>query len=195
MVVSRNRDVSKNSPMRHARNKIAAATAVALLTALSAAPSAANDDSAPEIARCMEAVGTYLTRRENRAVEGPERVGRSLLSLTNGGHAFLTDSAGGGVSGFQPFSDGRGVWRCETTGHGEETFSAVILDFTYPTDKYPDPQIARLDIKATYRAGSNQLTGMTTIRFAALDGDPMDEHELKDRIDYGFTGIRITLPN
>lgn len=180
--------------MHHARNKMTAATAAILLTALVASPSTADDDAAPEIARCIDAVGTYLTRRVNRAVEGPERVGRSLLSLTNGGHAFLTDSAGGGVSGFQPFSDGRGVWRCETTGNGVETFSAVILDFTYPTDKYPDPLIARLDIKATYKAGPNKLTGKTTIRFTALDGDPMDESELQDRIEYDFTGIRIKLP-
>lgn len=168
--------------------------ALALLAALGAAPAAAQDDAAPQIAECIKAVGTYLTRRENPTVSGPERVGRSLLSLTNGGHAFLTDSASGGVSGFQPFSDGRGVWRCESAAGGTETFRAVILDFTFPTDQYPDPQIARLDIEATFEAAAGQLTGKTTIRFAPLDGDPMDETQLQGAIEYAFTGQRLTLP-
>lgn len=181
--------------MRHVGTRILTVAAIALVTALSPSPVIADDDAAPQIIGCIEAVGTYLTRRENPTIEGPERVGRSLLSLTNGGHAFLTDSAGGGVSGFQPFSDGRGVWRCETGADGTGTLSAVILDFTYPTDKYPAPQIARLDIEATYETASNQLNGKTTIRFAPLDANPMDETQLKDRIEYDFTGIRITLPD
>lgn len=172
-----------------------AAATLALIAMVSTSPAAAQDDAAPQIAACIEAVGTYLTRRENPTVTGPERVGRSLLSLTNGGHAFLTDSAEGGVSGFQPFSDGRGVWRCESAAGGSETFRAMILDFTYPTDRYPDPQIARLDIEATIEAATGQLTGTTTIRFAPLDGDPMDESQLQNPIEYAFTGQRLMLPD
>lgn len=172
----------------------ALAPAVALLAALCAAPAVAQDDAAPQIAECITAVGTYLTRRENPTVSGPERVGRSLLSLTNGGHAFLTDSASGGVSGFQPFSDARGVWRCERAAGGTQTFRAMILDFTFPTERYPDPQIARLDIEATIEADTGRLTGATTIRFAPLDGDPMDEAQLQNPIEYAFTAQRLTLP-
>lgn len=172
----------------------ALAPALALLAALCAASAAAKDDAAPQIAECIDAVGTYLTHRENPTVSGPERVGRSLLSLTNGGHAFLTDSASGGVSGFQPFSDARGVWRCERAAGGTETIRAMILDFTFPTEKYPDPQIARLDIEAKIETATGQLTGTTTIRFAPLDGNPMDETQLQNPITYAFTGQRLTLP-
>ena len=149
----------------------------------------------PDLAACADVVGTFLTLRQNPTVTGPERVGRNLLSLTNGGHAFLTDSAGGGVEGFQPFSDGRGAWRCDSTGEGEkESFTALVLDFAYPTHKFPNPHIARLDIVATYDSVANSLTGTTTIRFAPLDGDPMDESSLSDTITYDFTGFRIAVP-
>ncbi|MCR9138141.1 MAG: hypothetical protein NXI27_19235 [Alphaproteobacteria bacterium] len=171
------------------------AVALAVIAMVSTSPALAQDDAAPQIAQCIKAVGTYLTQRENPTVTGPERVGRSLLSLTNGGHAFLTDSASGGVSGFQPFSDGRGVWRCQSAADGVETFSAMILDFTFPTDKFPDPLIARIDIEATVQAADNRLTGKTTIRFAPLAGDPMDETQLQNPIEYAFTGQRLTLPD
>ena len=76
-----------------------------------AAPTLAEDDTDPQIAPCIAAVGTFLTTRDIKVEGKPDMVMRSLLSLTNGGHAFFTDSSEGGVLDYQPFSDGRGVWR------------------------------------------------------------------------------------
>ncbi len=155
----------------------------------------ATDDGDAAMVGCSIAVGTYLTTRVNQSAQGEEHTGRSLFSFTNGGHAFLSDSAQGGVEGFQPFSDGRGVWRCTADENDKIEISALILDFTYPTNGKPDPQIARLDIKASYDDTSKEITGKTMISFTALDGDPMDRDALKNPIGYTFTGKKINLDN
>ena len=112
--------------------------ALAFLAVPVLSPAALAEDADPALAGCSDAVGTFLTRRVNQTVSGVEHVGRSLLSLTNGGHAFFTDSAEGSVSGFQPFSDGRGVWRCVSGDAGTMRFTALILDFTFPIAGLPD---------------------------------------------------------
>jgi|GEM_PF-2716986 len=169
--------------------------ALALLAVPAAGSVALAEDADPALAGCSDAVGTFLTRRVNQTVAGAEHVGRSLLSLTGGGHAFFTDSAQGGVAGFQPFTDGRGAWRCVSGDTGTMRFTALILDFTFPNADLPDPSIARLDIEATYDRSINTLTGKTTLAFVPLDGNPMDETQLRDRLTYDFTGSRILLPD
>ena len=172
-----------------------ACAAFAFLSVPAAVPAALADDTDAAIADCAEAVGTFLMRRVNQGVTGPESVGRSLLSLTNGGHAFFTDSAAGGIADFQPFSDGRGAWRCVSGDAGTMRFTALILDFTFPTADRPDPLIARLDIEAVYDSSSNALTGKTALGFVPLAGNPMDETQLANRLTYDFTGSRIVLPD
>ncbi len=168
----------------------------ALLTTsllVAAPPAVAQEDTEPAIANCFEAVGTYLMRRVNEGVSGPEAVGRSLLSLTNGGHALFTDSAQGGVTGFQPFTNGQGAWRCLNADNGRFHFEALVFDFTIPIEERPDPQIARVDILATFNPDDGTLDGSVSIAFAPLDGDPLDKTSLKIDLGYDFTGQRIEL--
>lgn len=95
------------------------------------------------LSACFDAVGTYLTT--NLAVDDGRIVGRSLISLTNGGHFFLTDSNEGGDPNFAPFTDGRGSWRCVSDEQGSAHIAASVLDFTHNTAAHPEQMIARLD--------------------------------------------------
>lgn len=159
-----------------------------------AAPAGAQDTTDAQIAPCIEAVGTYLTTRTIKVEGQPDMVMRSLISLTNGGHAFFTDSSEGGVLGYQPFSDGRGVWGCVSAEEGTVRLSAVILDFTFPTDTDPDAKIARLDISAEIAEASGDISGSTKIGFVPLTGNPMDTNALTDPIEYSFTGVKVMIP-
>ena len=164
-------------------------TAFGVLAAMSSA--VAQNTSKPDIATCSQAVGTYLTSRINEGVSGPEHVGRSLLSLTRDGQAALTDSAQGGVEGYQPFSNGRGSWRCRPSEGDAVAFEALILDFTFPTQAEPDPKIARVTFLATVDANSGKLTGNATIAFTDLAGDPLDSQALPIIATYDFSGVRV----
>jgi hypothetical protein len=155
------------------------------------APPLLADDTDPQIASCIGAVGTYLTRHAVKADDGGDAVMRSLLSLTNGGHAFFTDSAEAGVPGYQPFSDGRGAWRCDADADGTMRFTALILDFTFPDAADTDARIARLDIAADISAQT--ISGTTRLGFVPLGGDPFDRAALTDAVEYAFTGVKVTM--
>ncbi|WP_419906299.1 hypothetical protein [Hoeflea sp.] len=155
----------------------------------------AQDDTDKQIGPCIDAVGTFLTLRKIPVEGQSDFVMRSLISLTNGGHAFLTDSSQGGVLDYQPFSSARGVWRCDDAKDGTVNLSAYMLDFTFPTEREPDALIARLDISAEYVAASGSISGITRIRFVPLDGDPLDTDQMKDPIEYEFTGTKMKMPD
>ena len=69
---------------------------VALSAYTSGSPASAVEE---EISACINAVGTYLTTNVRSASDATQIVSRSLLSLTNGGHAFFTDSGEAGEPG------------------------------------------------------------------------------------------------
>lgn len=145
-----------------------------------------------DLSACADAVGTFLTKNVN-----PERnveVGRSLISLTNGGHVFLTDSNEGGEAGFAPFTEGRGAWRCVSDEGGKLHILATVLDFTHKTEAFPDQHIARLDYDATYDAASGQLDADVKLYFLPIDADPMDAASLEDPIPNRIVGVRVTPP-
>lgn len=142
------------------------------------------------LSACFDAVGTFLTTNTNPD-RGGQEIGRSLISLTNGGHFFLTDSNEGGEAGFAPFTEGRGAWRCESDEAGELHILATVLDFTHKTEAFPQQSIARLDYDATYDEASGQLSADVTLYFMPIDANPMDEANLKDPIRNQITGIRV----
>ena len=145
-----------------------------------------------ELSACFDAVGTFLTTNIN-PVRGKE-AGRSLISLTNGGHVFLTDSNEGGEAGFAPFTEGRGAWRCVSDEAGELHILATTLDFTHKTEAFPEQKIARLDYDATYDESSGQLSADVKLYFMPIDANPMDAANLKDPIPNQITGVRVTPP-
>lgn len=145
-----------------------------------------------DLSACADAVGTFLTKNIN--LDSGVDVGRSLISLTNGGHIFLTDSNEGGEAGFAPFTEGRGAWRCVSDESGKLHILATVLDFTHKTEAFPDQHMARLDYDATVDAASGQLNADVKLYFMPIDADPMDAASLKDPILNRIVGVRITPP-
>ncbi len=104
----------------------------------------------------------------------------------------MTDSAqGGGSDKYQPFSDARGGWMCTMDVDGPPTFTAVLVDFTFPTEAMPEQRMARVDIVGHYDEAANTLTGETKISFYPMDGDPLDAEAGTDGTGYTFTGEKI----
>lgn len=167
---------------------------VAAVVAGSIGAGAANaQETGRPLSDCLDAVGTYLTSNHT-GNDTSLFISRSLLSLTNGGHAFFTDSAEGGGPGFGPFTGGRGAWRCLSNENGETRFKAIILDFTFATASDPDQQIGRLDIAGAVDATTGKLSGRMDLSFAPLEADPMNPDDLKAAGWSGFDGYRITVP-
>jgi hypothetical protein len=145
-----------------------------------------------DLSACFDAVGTFMTTNINP--ESGEEVGRSIISLTNGGHFFLTDSNEGGGSGFAPFTDARGVWRCVSDEAGKLHILATVLDFTHKTAAFPVQKIARLDYDLTYDETSGKLSADVKLYFMPIDSDPMDTMNLQSPIPNTISGVRVTAP-
>lgn len=144
------------------------------------------------LSACSDAVGTFLTTNTNP--ESGREVGRSLISIANGGHFFLIDSNEGGGEGFAPFTGGSGAWRCESDEAGKLRILATVLDITHETADFPEQTIARLDYDATYDEASGTLAADVKLYFVPIDANPMDPASLKDPIPNRITGIRVTPP-
>lgn len=168
------------------RSALGVAVGVVLLFG-GASVAAAGDEP---LSACFYAVGTFLTT--NLSTEDGSVVGRSLISLTNGGHVFLTDSNEGGTTEFASFTDGGGSWRCvsdETSG--ELRIRASVLDFTHHSAAHPQQMIARLDYDARYEADSDTISADVMLYFMPIEANPMDAANLKDGIGNTITGIRV----
>jgi hypothetical protein len=142
------------------------------------------------LSACFDAVGTYLTTNIN-PING-KIVGRSLISLTNGGHFFLTDSNEGGDAGYAPFTEGRGAWRCLSDEAGKLHMRATVLDMTHKTTDFPEQKIVRLDYDATYDEAGGMLNADVKLYFMPIDADPMDASSLNEPIPNQISGIRVT---
>jgi len=153
-----------------------------------AAPASAQDGLPPE---CVPLVGTFLTLKTDDPTEDPGEVGRSLVSLTAGGLAFMADSAQGGGGEFQPFSEAAGAWTCEGEEDGAIAFSATMLDFTFPTDALPGPQIGRVDIDGRYAPDADAFSGETTVSFFPLGADPFETSAATASTGYRFNGSKV----
>lgn len=152
--------------------------------------SATAQDKALPLSDCLAAVGTFLTSNKDTGDSGTF-VSRSLISFTNGGHTFFTDSDADGGAGFSPFSDGRGAWRCMGAADGVLTLQAVIVDFTYQNQENAKQQIGRLDIEAVFDSKADELAGRMGLSFVPLDGNPMKVEDLKRVAEATFTGYKI----
>jgi hypothetical protein len=165
--------------------------AAILASPMGAVPGGAQDAGLP-LPNCFDAVGTYLTSNHT-GDDTSLFISRSLLSITNDGHAFFTDSAEGGGPGYGPFTGGRGAWRCLSGESGETRFKAIILDFTFAAASNPNQQIGRLDIEGTVDTSTGKLTGRMDLSFAPLEGDPMNPADLKAAGWAGIDGDKITV--
>jgi hypothetical protein len=171
--------------------RICSALACAVVLVVGGAHTAVAADE--PLSACFKAVGTFLTTNTNPD-RGDEVVGRSLISLTNGGHMLFTDSNEGGEAEWAPFTDGRGAWRCVSDDSGKFHILATLLDFTVKTAEFPEQKIARLDFDATYDEASDTLDSDVTLYFIPFDANPMDKANLKEAIRNRMVGIRVTPP-
>jgi len=151
---------------------------------------AASQDTGLNIRGCLDAVGTYMTKRSSEQ-EGKARIDRGLIAITNGGHAFVTDSAQGGLEGYQPFSDGRGAWRCLGKQDGKDKIKIITFDFTTTPNATTDRLIARVTVEAVSDPQTGTISGKSLVEFLAIDADPYTTDTVRPSVPYDFTGVRI----
>ena len=142
------------------------------------------------LSACFDAVGTFLTT--NTDVATNEVTSRSLISLTNGGHYFRTDSNEGGGPGYAPFSETRGDWRCVSDDDGKLHIVALGIDFSHKTAEFPDQTLAKVDFDAIYDDEGDNLAGKFSFSLFPIAADPMDEATPKHVRNFTFDSIRIT---
>ena len=165
----------------------AAALTVGMATASRAQP-------APDLEDCADVVGTYLTKSFRERGNPDNFTARSLLSLTNGGHAIFADSAQAGTPDYRPFSIGKGAWRCVSKVDGKSRISVVILDFTFATKDDPKQQIGRLDLDAVVDAETGKLDSKATLHFVPLPSNPMDQGVLGTGEKFRIVGEKVSAP-
>ena len=138
---------------------------------------------------CSKAVGTFLTKNE---LDNNGRTGtrRSLLILTNGGHALRFDSDETAASmDTRPFGDSAGTWRCDGIGDdGAVRLTLSTLDFTFSNAEGDAGQIARIDATGTYAPETEIMTLEGELAFLPMDTDA----ESADALSKAFSKIRLT---
>lgn len=177
---------------RRHRSTSAAGLCLAVVTsvATSVAPGTQPAVAEESINACIEAVGTFLTENSLPHGQAGTLHSRSLISLTNGGHAFRTDSdENTGLAGVG-FGDGRGAWRCDGVEGDYERISATVLNFSYGDIE----NIARTDYKGTFHRDSGELHLEGTLGFVKLHDDPWADDALKDGIPIEVVGVKIQAP-
>lgn len=147
---------------------------------------------------CSKAVGTFLTENalDNN---GRTATSRSLLILTNGGHALRFDSdEGDAAMDRRPFGDSAGTWRCDSVDEdGTVHLTIAMLDFTFPDAEEGDGQIARIDATGTYAPDTQSMTLEGELGFLPLNADAQNADALSkapNTISVTLVGKRIDLP-
>lgn len=169
--------------------------AVALVTAfLTYSPSA----SAEIKGACSKAVGTFLTNND-LGNNGQTGRSRSLLVLTNGGHALRFDSDQRAATiDSRSFGDSAGTWRCDDVrDDGTIRLTVSTLDFTDPSAEGDPGQIARIDATGDYTPATGSLKLDGKLAFFPMDSDAQSAEALARAttiISVKFAGQRVDLP-
>lgn len=149
--------------------------------------------------QCGAAVGTFLTTNtlDNAGKSGTSR---SLLVLTNGGHALRFDSdERGAAMDDRPFGDSAGTWRCDGVDEdGTVRLTVTTLDFTYAIAEGESGQIARIDATGTFdpKTETMELKGRLGFLPLSAAGQAADAlAQAKSSIAVTFSGKRVELPN
>ena len=142
---------------------------------------------------CGHLVGTYLTRNFAKGAE-ESPTSRSLISFVEGGQVLFVDSGEGGETGFAPFTDGTGAWRCVVEEAGKTGARLMVLDFTFVAQGDPKAQISRLDIEVSYDESAKTISGTAILHFLPLTSDPLSSAELGKGRHFKLTGVRVEAP-
>ena len=143
---------------------------------------------------CLAAVGTFLTRNRFSNTEGAEHTSRSLISLTNGGHAFRNDSDQSMAENGFSVGEGRGAWSCQGAKDDTVKITAKILNFIYPKEDQKQALIGRMDYAGIFDTGANVLRLKAKLGFVPLEGDPLIGDLPADAIDVEVVGLRVEAP-
>lgn len=143
---------------------------------------------------CGDLIGTYLTKNFAKGGSHDNFTSRSLISLTEGGQAFFTDSGEGGEARFAPFTGARGAWRCISDETNPVSARATVLDFTFVAPGEPRAQIGRLDLEMSYDEETKTVHGTATLYLVPLTSDPLQPAELGEGRDFELTGERVEAP-
>lgn len=156
-----------------------------LLTALPLTPTFALADT------CSVALGTYLNNKKD--VSGVDKgvTGRTTLSLAEDGLAIMTDSAQGGIEGYQAFGMMQGTWRCDESDDTSAKISATMLDFSYPNASDPDAHIARVELSGTVTDATGQISGEVKVYIYKLFDDPFSDEPPASTVNYVFDGQHV----
>ena len=148
--------------------------------------------------RCSKAVGTFLT---TNTLDTFGRTGksRSILVLTNGGHAIRFDSdEDGAAMDSRPFGDSAGTWRCDGVDKdGTVRLTAAMLDFSFPDAEGDDAQIARIDVSGTYTPKTDVMELTGKLGFLPIGAEAQKADALlqaSNRTTVTLRGLRIELP-
>ena len=148
--------------------------------------------------KCGAAVGTFLTENvlDNQGKAGTSR---SLLVLTNGGHALRFDSdEQGAAMDDRPFGDSAGSWRCDgVDADGTVRLTITTLDFTFPIAEGETGQIARIDVTGTFDPNTETMAlkgklGFLPMSAAGQKADALSQ--AKTTIAVTLRGARVELP-
>ncbi|MEM9220884.1 MAG: hypothetical protein AAGB11_00585 [Pseudomonadota bacterium] len=142
---------------------------------------------------CAPLVGTFLTTKSEDANAENGQPGRSLIALTIGGQAFMSDSAQGGGGPFQGFTTARGAWICSGDEDGQLAFRAVMVDFTFPAEKLPVAMVVRVETVGTVDPETLLIEGGTTVSFFPLAGNPLGDDEPESSLKYTFSGQKVVV--
>ncbi len=174
---------------------VAKAAAIALVSAVALYSLPAGAEVEGE---CSKAVGTFLTKND---LDNKGRAGtsRSLLVLTNGGHALRFDSDQRAATlDSRSFGDSAGTWRCDgINDDGTVRLTVSTLDFTYPNAEGDPGQIARIDATGTYSPATETMKLDAKLAFLPMDSDAQEASALAEAastISVRFTGQRVKLP-
>ena len=123
--------------------------------------------SSQPITDCRKLVtGTYLTTNS-----GNFGSFRGIITFTEDGNVFVSDSFQSGVPSVQPFGNIQGSWKCI----GDREISATTLNFDYQTATLP-PSIGRGDFRAKFEPKTGTVQGTATLRIFSLKANPLVDY-------------------
>ncbi len=177
---------------KNASSAAAALVAASLLAAsLLAAPAAASELIPAE---CAPLVGTFVTKNSLPDGKGGTLRTRSLISLTNGGHAFRSDSDQNSGLDQLSFGDSQGAWRCLGKEGESLKLTARMINFSYPASINQQTAIARIDYRGTYDPAEGTLRLVGELSFLTVDSDPDTAKPAFESVQVEVTGYKIVAP-
>ncbi len=153
---------------------------------------AASPSAADAIAEtCQPAVGSFITTNSLPDGQGGTIHSRSLISLTNGGHALRSDSDQYAGLGEHAFGDSHGAWVCEGVKGEEIAIRATMLNFSYPSGADEDAKIGVITYRGSFNTKDETLRLTGGLRFVGIKDDPFGPHIQIAPIPIEVEGVKI----